>query len=235
MDEGVSIQREYYAKTASEYDRAHLSDIDEHFLALGWLASLIKLNKFESLLDVGAGTGRCLNFIKAEGISIGLVGVEPVAELREIGRKKGLGESEIIEGDALSLPFPDQSVDIVCSFGVLHHIKNHQRAVSEMCRVARRAIFISDCNNFAQGGVMVRAAKQAINAIGLWWLFDFIRTNGKGYHYSQGDGVYYSYSLISDVPTIRLKFPDVRFMSTVPSSENLYRTAPQLAVFAQSI
>jgi len=230
----VSIQRKYYASTAAAYDDMHVSGIDEHFLALSWLSSLIKLYKFENLLDVGCGTGRCLRFLKKEGLPITLVGVEPVEELRAMGRQRGLSDTELIEGDALALPFADRTIDIACSFGVLHHIQDHEKAVSEMCRVARRAVFISDANNFGQGGPISRLVKQGIHAFRLWRAFDLIRTKGKGFHYSEGDGVYYSYSVFNDVPVLRRRFSDLHFMSNQPSAANLYRTAPHLAVFAKT-
>jgi SAM-dependent methyltransferase len=229
----TELQRTYYANTATAYDAMHVSGIDEHFLALSWLSSLVRLYKFRSLLDVGSGTGRCLRFMKDQGIPITLTGVEPVAELRAMGRKKGLSDAELIEGDALALPFNDASVDVVCSFGVLHHIRDHKRAVSEMCRVARQAIFISDANNFGQGTIIGRMVKQAVNALGLWSVFDLIRTKGKGYHYSDGDGIFYSYSIFNDIPVLRRQFRDLYFLSTMPGGANLYRAAPHLAVFAR--
>ena len=234
MSDAVSIQHKYYTDTAVVYDDMHVSGIDEHFLALSWLSALIKLYKFDSLLDVGCGTGRCLRFLKEEGLPIALTGVEPVQALREIGRQKGLDAKELVEGNALALPFADGTIDVVCAFGVLHHIEDHDKAVSEMCRVARRAVFISDCNNFGQGGPLARAVKQGIHATGLWRAFDYIRTKGKGYHYSDGDGVYYSYSVFNDVTVLRKRFSNLHFMSSQPSGANLYRTAPHLAVFAQA-
>jgi SAM-dependent methyltransferase len=232
--DAVSIQRSYYAKTASAYDDMHVSGLDEHFFALAWLTLLIKLQKFDSLLDVGCGTGRCLTFLKEESLQIALTGIEPVPELRAVAKQKGLKDTEVVDGDAMALPFAEKSIDVVCAFGVLHHIKDHKKAVAEMCRVARRAVFISDANNFGQGSRITRAVKQGLRAFGLWRPFDFIRTKGKGYHYSEGDGVFYSYSIFDDLPTLRRRFRDLRFMSTQPSGTNLYRTASHIAVFAQT-
>lgn len=67
--------------------------------------------------------------------------------------------------------------------------------MSEMLRVAQKAIFISDANNFGQGRFLARTAKQALNALGLWKTVDFIKTKGKGYTISEGDGLAYSYSV----------------------------------------
>jgi len=233
-DDAVSAQRRYYSETADDYDARHLLSPDEHSLALGWLLALIKANGFSGILDVGCGTGRCLRFLKREGLEIALKGIEPVPALRDVAMRRGLSAEEITEGDALALPFADRSIDLVCSFGVLHHIADHEMAVSEMSRVARKAVFISDSNNLGQGGVIARAAKHGLRALGLWPILNFVRTNGKGYHRSKGDGIYYSYSILNDVPMLRRRFSELYFMGTHSSGPNLYRTASHIAVFAQS-
>lgn len=234
QNDAVSAQRRYYSETADDYDAMHLAGPDEHSLALGWMSVLIRANGIRGLLDVGCGTGRCLRFLKSEGIEIELKGIEPIQALRDVAMRKGLRAEEIIDGNALALPFADELIDLVCSFGVLHHIADHKQAVSEMCRVARKAVFISDCNNFGQGGAIARVAKQYLRASGLWPMFDFIRTKGRGYHYSEGDGVYYSYSILNDLPVLRRRFSTLNFMGTHPSGPNLYRTASHMAVFARS-
>lgn len=232
MTDPVAIQRKYYEQTAAAYDETHVSEADEHHVALGWLASIIKMQKFDSLLDVGCGTGRGLRFLKANAISIKMTGIEPVSSLRQVGLNSGLTGSEIMDGDALAIPFPDRSFDVVCAFAILHHIKDHRRVVREMCRVARRAVFISDANNFGQGSLLSRTAKQALNACGLWPLYNLIRTKGKGYQISEGDGLFYSYSLTNDLPILQERFSDLQFMTTKPSGVNLYRSAPHFAVMA---
>lgn len=228
----IATQRDYYTRTAARYDAMHIADGDEHFAALDWLSAIITRRGIGSVLDIGSGTGRGLLYLKQRH-DIRFCGIEPVAALRAQGHAKGLGADELIEGDALALDLADDSFDIACEFGVLHHIKDHRRAVAELCRVATHGVFLSDSNNFGQGSRAARFVKQAINAAGLWPLFDLAATRGKGYHYSDGDGVFYSYSLFADLPVVRRKFPKLHFLSTMATSgPNLYRSAPHLAVFA---
>lgn len=232
-DAAVALQRAYYERTAQSYDTLQVDPADEHFMALAWMSAMIEQRQFTTMLDVGSGTGRALQYVKQRnGPAIAVTGLEPSAALRDIGHQKGLSQEELVDGDALALPFADGSFDLVCSFGVLHHIADHGQAVREMTRVARRAVFISDANNFGQGSLPNRIMKQLLKATGLWRLFDFARTGFKGYHYSEGDGVFYSYSLFDDIPIIKVKFPDLHFMSTRPSGSNLYRSAQTIALFA---
>jgi len=232
--EARAAQTQYYISTGAKYDERQVDPMDAHANALGWIAALIDQRQYRSVLDVGSGTGRVLLYLKGRpGLLVR--GIEPSQTLRERGYAKGLSLSELTYGDALALEFGDDSFDIVSAFGVLHHIGDHQRAVSEMCRVAKHAVFISDANSFGQGKPLSRAMKQCLHALGLWKLFDYIKSGFKSYHFSQGDGIFYSYSLHGDVRKIRSKFPDVFYMSTRPSGPNLYRSAQTLAIFATRI
>lgn len=144
----INLQRRYYAETADKYDQWHLDPEDEHYLALSFLIGVIDYLQINSVLDIGSGTGRAIAYIKQNKPHLRVVGIEPVKELREIGYKKGLSDSELLDGDATALVFGDGEFDLVCEFGVLHHIRDHRNAVGEMLRVAKKAIFISDSNRF---------------------------------------------------------------------------------------
>src|SRR5262249_42018218 len=151
LDE-VSIQRAYYQRTAGAYDAAHLQEQDrEHLFALRILDSIIDHFSIASLLDVGAGTGRVARYLKDRHSKLRIVSIEPVRELREIGYASGLSRAELIDGNVNKLEFAASAFDLVCEFGVLHHVRRPAAAVAEMLRVARTGIFISDCNNFGQG------------------------------------------------------------------------------------
>ena len=224
------LQRAYYASNAAQYDNAHVSDQDEHGVALNFMLSMAKLFDFQSVLDIGSGTGRALLRIKQSMPNARMLGIEPSPELRAIAVSKNISASEIVAGNAMSLAFEDRSFDLVCEFGALHHIPDPRLAVSEMLRVARKAIFISDCNNFGQGSAGSRLVKQAINALGLWRVADLIKTRGKGYSISEGDGVAYSYSVFDDYSEIQKQCEPTYLLSTSGGGPNLYRTAPHVAV-----
>jgi hypothetical protein len=99
-----------------------------------------------------------------------------------------------------------------------------------MLRVGRRAIFISDANNFGQGGRASRLIKQSINAVGLWPFANVVKTKGKGYTISEGDGLAYSYSVFNDYKQISRRCQSVHMLNTIDAGPNLYRTAPHLAL-----
>lgn len=230
-EEEIIQQRNYYAETAAKYDAMQLSEHDEHQFALAILSAMIEYHGIRSVLDVGSGTGRALRYLKSRHPGVRFVGIEPVEALRQVGHAAGLAEQELLAGDVNALAFADGEFDLVCEFAMLHHVPRPAQAVAEMLRVARRAIFISDANNFGQGGPLARALKQALAAVGLWRAFDRLRTGGKGYHVSAGDGLFYSYSVFNDYRQIRAACAVVHCFNTVDAAPDLRRSAAQVALF----
>jgi SAM-dependent methyltransferase len=226
----TAIQRAYYAATASAYDSTHVSKSDEHGFALAYMLAIAEHFGVQSILDVGSGTGRALFRINGTMPRVHAVGIEPSKELRGIGHANGLAASALIDGDAMNLAFDDASFDLVCEFGALHHIPRPAVAISEMLRVARTAIFISDSNNFGQGGRVSRLAKQCINGVGAWWIADLIKTKGKGYTISDGDGLAYSYSVFNNYSQISEGCRSVHMLNTLDARPNLYRSASHVAL-----
>lgn len=226
----IAAQRDYYAQTAHLYNNMHVQAGDEHYFALHWMASLISMYGINSILDVGSGTGRAIAFLQKLYPNIKIVGLEPVAELRQQGYRNGISTECLIGGDAMSLNFVDNEFDMVCEFGALHHMHNPRKAVSEMLRVGKKAIFISDSNNFGQGSFATRSIKHFINKLGLWPMFDFLATKGKGYHYCEGDGVFYSYSVFNDYKFIKQKCVSVHLMNTRNAGRDFYKTSSHVAL-----
>ena len=230
-NEAVQRQRDYYAKTASEYDESHMLE-PEHAIAIAQLSGYLSYYSFRSLLDVGAGTGRVMRHLKSSNTSLNVLGVEPVAELRRVAYENNIPKEMIIDGDATNLNMKDDSWDVVCAFGVLHHIPDPNKAVREMCRVAKHGVFISDLNNFGCGSLPQRAFSQTLHSLNLWRSFQWIKNGGRYDKYSEGDGVHYSYSLYDSIDAIREKFPQTFLCNTRGSSKNPFRNCSHASVFA---
>jgi len=231
----VDLQRSYYAKTAEIYEDLHVQQDDEHYIGLALLLAMIDHFECTSVLDVGSGTGRCLHYVKKKFPNIKIIGIEPSPELRKIGHDAGISEDELIDGNALNLDFADSTFDIVCEFGVLHHIKHPRAAISEMLRVSRRGIFISDDNHFAKGSSANRIIKRVLKKLGLWKIAYWLRTGGKGYGISEGDGLSYAYSVFDDLDFIKQQCVMVHLINTKGCGSNLYSSAENVALYAQKV
>jgi SAM-dependent methyltransferase len=197
------IQREYYRRTAAAYNDLHVAECGEHEEALLHVAAYIRAMHARSVLDVGAGTGRALSFLRSQlAPGVRLHGIEPVPELIAQARTEGIGPETLSEGDGASLPFADAEFDVVLETGVLHHVAEPARVLAEVTRVARRAIFVSDSNRFGQGPIAARLMKLGLCRMGLWRAFTLVRTRGRGYMVSDGDGLFYSYSVYDNLEQI---------------------------------
>jgi ubiquinone/menaquinone biosynthesis C-methylase UbiE len=205
-------QKEYYEKTASKYDQMHLGP-DEHAIALAHMHALSGAYGIRSFLDVGTGTGRTVEFLLKRGYEV--KGIEPVRALIEVGLRKGrYAPNVVLEGYGDKLPFPDKSFDGVCEYGVLHHVKYPERVIAEMMRVSRKAVFISDSNRYGQGNYITKRLKYLLNVARLWKCAYALRTWGKGYNYSEGDGVAYSYSVYDSIKQIKKEYKQIILIPT---------------------
>ncbi len=196
MKAAAAMQREYYERTAHAYDAEHVRDGDEHYVALRHMNGFFDALGVSSVLDVGCGTGRGLQYFLREKSGITVHGVEPVAALIEQAVKANLIPAHLItKGSGEALPFADQAFDAVFECGVLHHVKDPNRIVREMMRVSRKAVFLSDENRFAHGNLFSRWAKLLLYKAGVFRGAYRLKTLGKGYRLSEGDGLAYSYSV----------------------------------------
>jgi ubiquinone/menaquinone biosynthesis C-methylase UbiE len=222
----------HFAGKAAIYEELALNKDDEHAVALNFLISQLDHYDIRSVLDAGAGVGTDLLKLKAAKPGLKVTGCEPVQKMREIGHSRGLSPAELVDGNITSHGFPDKSFDCVCEFAVLHHVKDHRKAVNEMLRVAKKAVFISDSNCFGTGSATERALKQGAHAMGLWPLVDYLKSGGKRYYISEGDGLFYSYSTYFNYQQLLAASRAVYVLNTKGTGVNPYRNASHTAMLA---
>lgn len=92
------------------------------------------------VLEIGVGSGLSLDYYGADVQA--LVGLEPSAELLQQCRKRlaerpGAMPTELIEGSAERMPWPDNSFDTVVAFLVFCTIPDPDAAAREMRRVLK--------------------------------------------------------------------------------------------------
>lgn len=123
-------------------------DIDARFLQSARLFS-DAANPFEELmstselrgrnvLEIGCGMGFHSEMLARAGANLTSIDLSPtsVAATEARFRLKGLG-ADIRRMDAEALGFPDQSFDMVWSWGVIHHSARTGHIVGEIARVLR--------------------------------------------------------------------------------------------------
>src|SRR5438105_2060496 len=114
MRKAEHLQERYYAATAASYDGSHVQPGDEHYKALHFISALVHELELESVLDVGAGTGRGVEYLVNHHPHVDVKGVEPVQALVDQAvRSRGLSPELFVEARGEALPFPDASFDAV--------------------------------------------------------------------------------------------------------------------------
>lgn len=92
----------------------------------------------KNILDVGSGNGYFAYYLSQYTNVVGVDISETLLKLNPISRK--------IKCDAQDLPFKEGSFDLVISSNLLHHVENPTKVISEMCRVSREYVILSDSN-----------------------------------------------------------------------------------------
>ena len=102
-----------------------------------WALEVLAPAAGEVALDVGSGTGEeVVELSRRVGSSGRAIGVEPSPGLRAEAVARA-AEIEVVDGDALSLPFEDSTFDVVRCERVLQHVSDPVKAAGEMVRVLK--------------------------------------------------------------------------------------------------
>jgi SAM-dependent methyltransferase len=144
-DEIRDFNTRYHDVAAPSYDSKWGIDFGEIGQAqvLGKLRKLVgpELDRgYECALEIGAGTGYFgLNLVQAGVVADATcTDISPgmVSALGTNAQRLGL-DVRAVRADAESLPFADESFDLVLGHAVLHHLPDLPRAFGELARVLR--------------------------------------------------------------------------------------------------
>jgi SAM-dependent methyltransferase len=203
VDQATDIQRKYYTDTAARYEEMHGQEAAGDPFHVDLVVATLQMLAIRTLLDVGTASGRTLRILKTAIPELFVCGIEPVGALLDEAVNSGNFRSgALLQGKGDALPFADDSFDAVCEFAILHHVAEPRVVVREMLRVARKVVIISDSNRFGQGPMWLRFVKLALYKVGLWGAFNYLRTSGKRYQITEGDGLAYSYSVYDNFDQI---------------------------------
>lgn len=95
---------------------------------------LVKPDEEKTVLDAGCGSGMFLTMISATGAQI--QGIDAAPGLLDVARKRLPGTTLLIE-DLESIPFANESFDLVTGFNSFQYAGSFQNALTEAARVTR--------------------------------------------------------------------------------------------------
>lgn len=103
------------------------------------LRALIGVSPCDTLLDVACGPGSIALDLAPHVARVTGLDITPAMldQARAAQVERGLANAEWVIGDAVALPFPDESFSIVSSGAAFHHFEEPERVLAEMARVCR--------------------------------------------------------------------------------------------------
>ena len=106
------------------------------------------LSAYESVIDVGCGTGALCSVLYQRGFTV--TGVDAEQGMLSIGARKPENRGiEFVQASATGrMPFEDKSFDVAIATYVAHGLKGPERRLlyTEMDRIARHLVIIADYN-----------------------------------------------------------------------------------------
>ncbi len=120
---------------------------------LSWLFTQLRLAPGERVLELGCGTGNLWREnarLVPERVSLVLSDLSPGMLEQARSRLAGLSLAlDLTVADAQSLPFEEESFDVVLASHMLYHVPDRTRALGEVRRVLRRGgRFIAGTNHW---------------------------------------------------------------------------------------
>ena len=131
-----------FDKYADNYDTGFMGKGSGRFYAD--LIKEIEVKDGDAVLDVGCGTGTVLSFIGRQKKIRGF-GLDVSEKMVAIAKEKN-PDYQFVSGDCASLPYADESMDVVMACMAYHHFPDQERFRNEAMRVLKPggSLYISD-------------------------------------------------------------------------------------------
>ncbi|MDU0478516.1 class I SAM-dependent methyltransferase [Staphylococcus chromogenes] len=129
--------RDWWDQDSQRYHESHESYLKSFYWCPEMLheqqARLLGDVRGKDILEIGCGSAPCIDWVAEQGAE-SAVGFDISKGMLE----KAQGVAKLVQADALSMPFADQSFDIVFSaFGALPFVEQPQLVLREAARVLR--------------------------------------------------------------------------------------------------
>ncbi len=138
-EEKPQYVRQMFARISRRYDlmnRIMTAGQDQRWRRM--VVEACELPPGGRLLDVATGTGDIAYMARRVRPDVEVVGVDFTFEMMAVGREKAPELAvPFVQGDALSLPFADDSFDAACSGFMMRNVTDIARAFAEQRRVVR--------------------------------------------------------------------------------------------------
>lgn len=127
--------RRTFEQRASTYDSSGMGR-QARSVHPGVLEKLEQL-EFDTVLDVGCGTGVLLSLITSRSSNATVSGIDLSSEMIKVAKGKLDEKADLRVGDSEELPWAESSFDVVLSTQSFHHYPNPAKVLAEIKRVLK--------------------------------------------------------------------------------------------------
>ena len=137
MKDYEALSKKHFDGQAAEYDQRDTYYYSQNGkISCRDIAERIKGVPYETLLDVGCGTGFLIDLM-AKRKPAKYCGVDLSDEMIRVAKGKAIPGAEFVVGSADKLPYPDETFDIVTCSQSFHHYPYPEKAMREALRVLK--------------------------------------------------------------------------------------------------
>ncbi|MCB1487525.1 MAG: metalloregulator ArsR/SmtB family transcription factor [Bauldia sp.] len=128
----------YFSENAAAWDTIRALHVAEDAVEAA-IVGLVGERQFDSLLDLGTGTGRMLELLHP--LYSRAIGIDASSSMLAVARanldRAGIANAQVRLGDIYNLSLPRDSFNLVMIHQVLHFLDDPERALAEAARVLR--------------------------------------------------------------------------------------------------
>jgi ArsR family transcriptional regulator len=128
----------YFSANAASWDRIRSLHVPDDAVEAG-LRKIVGERPFQSMLDLGTGTGRLLEIFSP--LYVRGIGIDLSREMLAVARanldRAGVRNAQVRQGDIYAPPVERESFDLVTIHQVLHYLEDPGAAIREAARLLR--------------------------------------------------------------------------------------------------
>ncbi len=160
--------RERYAYARKWFDRSEVQDgwVKDSYSYYQEFPEILAGGNTKIALDVGCGSGADLLRFAEEGFEV--VGVDLTDSIDEAyANTRHLPSISTIQADLHHLPFRQGAFDVVCAFGVIHHLPNPHRGFQCLDKTVKPGgwVLVYVYEDFSERSAFERRALRGVNLL----------------------------------------------------------------------
>lgn len=137
MKNYIELSKKHFDNQAEIYDETNTAYYSKYpKISCKDVAQRLRNTEYQSLLDIGCGTGYLIDILQKQKNSL-YCGLDLSPQMLKMAKQKLPQSVYLTEGSADSLPYEDNSFDIVTCIQSFHHYPKPEKSMSEAYRVLK--------------------------------------------------------------------------------------------------